>query len=371
MRSTIASGIFFKFSLDYLVILGIIIYVLAAASVSLNRFWQFDAFWYDLGLYDGAIWKVANFQLPVVEQFGPPDKLIFADHFNPSLFLLSPIYWFTDRTEALLVLQAALVGGGAWFAYLIARKNLASRLATVALLFAYLGFVGLQNALYTDFHDTTVATFFVMFLFWTIFNRRWCLFWLSFIIVLGFKESMAGLGVGIGLYLVLTREREIKRGLFAIALSVLWYLAATRIIIPSFSGASFAYEPIWPISAKQAILAFFEPASLKVRTLFFSFLTFGFAPLFSLATMPVVLEHYLERFVLSPSATRWDLGLHYNALISPLFFVASLPFCRLLLTRGKVLINVWSLALIVVVIFLHRFLLHGPLLLATDPIFYR
>ena len=158
----------------FIILLGIIVYIVAAASVSLNRYWQFNAFWYDLGLYDTAIYKVAHFKAPIIEQFAPPDgEIIFADHFNPSLFIFSPIYWFTDKTEAILIAQAVTVGLSAWIAYFIAKKFIKQKITILALVISYLGFVGLQNALYTDFHDTTVATLSLMLTFWAIFSKKW------------------------------------------------------------------------------------------------------------------------------------------------------------------------------------------------------
>ena len=356
---------------DYLIVIIICVYVLAAASVSLNRYWQYDAFWYELGLYSGAIWKVAKFQPPVIEQFEPPKgRIIFADHFNPSLFLFSPIYWFTDRTEALLIAQAVTVGLSAWVAYLTAKKVVKDKLVVLALMTSYLGYVGLQNALYTDFHDTTVATLFVMIVFWSIVSKKWRLYWVFLLISLGFKETMSGLGVGIGLFLILKGQREIKKGILTILISIMWYFVVTKFVIPAFSGGYFSYEPTIPNSIGEAISGFFIPLNLKTRTIFLTFFTFGFAPVFSIATWPIIVEHFAERFVLSQAATRWDLGFHYNALLSPIFLVGTFPFVLWLKKISLPALKIWAIATILVVVYLHRFYLHGPLMLATHPVFY-
>lgn len=356
---------------DYLIVFIICVYGLAAASVSLNRYWQYDAFWYELGLYNSAIWKVAKFQSPVIEQFEPPKgHIIFADHFNPSLFLFSPIYWFTERTEALLIAQAVTVGLSAWIAYLTAKKVVKDKLVVFALITSYLGFVGLQNALYTDFHDTTVATLFVMIVFWSIVSKKWGLYWIFLLTSLGFKETMPGLGIGIGLFLILKCQREIKKGFLTILISLMWYFVVIKFVIPAFSGAHFFYEPVIPNSIGTAISEFFVPLNLKARTIFLTFLTFGFAPLFSIATWPIIVEHFAERFILSQAATRWDLGFHYNALLSPIFLVGTFPFVLWLKKISHPALKIWAIATILVVIYLHRFYLHGPLMLATHPVFY-
>ena len=73
---------------------------------------------------------------------------------------------------------------------------------------------------------------------------------------------------------------------------------------------------------------------------------------------------------MSQAATRWDLGFHYNAVLSPIFFVGSIPFYLFLIRKNIHIARGWAIATIITVIFLHRFYLHGPLLLAHHPVFY-
>jgi len=79
------------------------------SSLSILRHWHFASTAYDLGIFDQAIWQYSR--------FGPPyntvrlhlfqDNLL-GDHFHPIIILLAPLYWFTDKVEALLVAQALL-----------------------------------------------------------------------------------------------------------------------------------------------------------------------------------------------------------------------------------------------------------------------
>src|SRR5690606_312203 len=95
--------------LDYFAIFFFVIFALFGSLVSLHRFWQYDIYYYDFGIFDQALWKVAQFKAPIIEHLVVGGKWIFADHFNPSLFVLSPLYWFTDRSEIMLVAQAVCV----------------------------------------------------------------------------------------------------------------------------------------------------------------------------------------------------------------------------------------------------------------------
>jgi len=122
----------------------------------------------------------------------------------------------------------------------------------------------------------------------------------------------------------------------------------------------------------SGLFDFFLPADLKFRSMLLTFVTFGFLPFVSFATYPLIIEHYLERFVFNFAATRWDLGFHYNALLSPIMFLAALDVLQRIQNHKKLkkILSLWALSIIGIVFFLHRFYLHGPLMLATHPTFY-
>lgn len=98
------------------------LFVLAGSLVSLNRYWQYEVFYYDFGIFDRAIWLVAHFNPPIVDHLVASGKWIFADHFYPSVFLLSPLYWFTDRQEILLIVQSLIVGLSGLVIYFIGKE---------------------------------------------------------------------------------------------------------------------------------------------------------------------------------------------------------------------------------------------------------
>lgn len=353
----------------------IIVYTLAAITVSLNRYWQYQSAYYDFGVIDAAIWKVSRFQLPIVDhhELGNDNVWIFASHLSPSLFLLSPLYWLTDRREILLLAQSLLSGLGAFIGFKIAQKYLKSKLAILALVVAFLGYVGLQNALISEFHDTALSVFPLMLIFWAIYNRKWKTYFICLIILLGIKESFAGLGAAIGLYILLKNRKDYKIALTTVFLSLAWGYLALKVVIPYFSGGRYLYSSTeYPKSIFEGILAFFFP-ELKWKTIWYTFLTFGFLPLFNLALLPAILENFLERFVLSAFSSRWDLGLHYNAPLSPLMFISSLEVLVWMEKRKlfRKLIPVISIFIILTTLVLHRFILRGPLGLFYNPVFYQ
>lgn len=353
------------------IIIIFFVYTLLAILVSLNRYWQYSAFYYDLGIFDQAIWRVSRFLPPVIDHHIVGGKIIFADHFNPSIFLFSPLFWFTDKTEILLIFQVLWVVISAAVMYLIALKILPKqKIIAISLTIAYLGYVGLQNALITDFHDATVAVLPLSLIFWSIINNKIKLYWLFLIILLGFKESMAGLTFGIGIYLIFKKNPARLKGILTILFSLFWAYLTTKILIPYFSQGKYYYEAVYPNSLPALIDGMFSP-TIKIKTMFYSFASFGFLPLLYLPLWPAIFENFFERFVLINSAARWDLGLHYNAPLSPLMFMASLLVLKKINSWSSKAANLISILIIVIILIFHRFTLHGPLALAYNPAFYQ
>src|SRR3989344_2506694 len=360
--------------LNLLVFFGIFFYVVVACVVSVNRYWQFQSFYFDFGIVERAIYEVAHFRAPIVDHpaFGYEQKWMFADHFNPSLYLLSPLYWFTDRREVLLIAQSVMAGVSAWVGYLIARERIKNKLGVLAVLAAYLGYVGLQNALITEFHDATLATLPLMLCFYFATRKRWREFYVCLIILLGLKETFAGLGVGIGVYLLLVYRRQyLRAGIMTILISLLWGLVAVKVIIPYFLGGDYIYTNLGiPDTLSGLLVQIFQP-EVKFRTVFYSFASFGFLPLIFPPILPAIAENFLERFITS-SSSRWDLGFHYNAPVAVLMFVGAVySMARLEKRLSRKLIRVLSAGLILVVLVLHRFVLRGPLQLFFNPVFYQ
>lgn len=354
------------------VIIFIVGYALAAILVSLNRFWQFNAFWYDFGIFDSTIWQLSHFSLPFIIQKAPPNGMIvWGDHFNPSVIFLAPLYWLTDKQEIIITAQVIFVSAGAYVAYLTSRKVVKSSIVKIALIVSFLGFVGMQNALFTDVHNIVFAVLPLTLAIWAIYNRKWKLYFIFLILTIGIQENLALTGAMLGIFLILSK-RNVKVGAVSFLFCAFYFFIAIKFIIPYFNHSGYAYQPEAFNSPLELITRFFVPA-IKVKTMVFSFLTFGLFPLFSFSTWPLVIEQYLERFVLNSAATRWDLGFHYNAVLSPIFFLS----CMVIIIKlqknpfTNKLLKFWGAATIIIVLFLHRFSLHGPLMMATMPAFYQ
>lgn len=359
-----------NFTFNIFIYLLISIYTLACVLVSLHRYWQYDAFYYDLGIFDMAIWKVSRFKAPIIDHLAMGGKWIFADHFVPSIFLFSPLYWITNKTEMLMIVQSLCVGLGLFFGFLIAKKILRHKLIQLALLVSFMGYIGLQNAIISNFHPIVAAILPLMICFWAIINQKWLLYWLSFIILLGFKEDMAIIGFGLGIYIFLRNKKMSKIGVLTSVFSLIYGLLVIKFIIPGFLGKRFGYSPNMDRPLINWITDFFWPP-VKIKTLVVSFATFGFLPLFYLPLLPTILGTFYSRFVLVGGPARFGLAMHYSALISPLMFMASVEALKCLEKKMKPFLSYYALIIIFIVLVFHRFIFHGPLGLVYHPEFYK
>lgn len=349
-----------------------LLFAIAGSLISLHRFWQYEVFLYDFGIYDQAIWKIAHFQAPIIEHIVISGKWIFADHFTPSLWLLAPLYWFTDKSEILFIAQAVCVSLSGFMLFLIGRKITKNDLFSLVILLCYFLFAGLQNAVIIDFHEVTIATLFFILTYFFLLRKQYLLYAVFLLITLGFKESNFLLGIGIGISVFFIDKKLWKLALATCIFSLVYGMTVMHLIIPFFSHDGYHYNQ--SISANPlAIATSFVDKPVKLHTLFFSFASFGFLPLLSPAFYALLFQDFLVRFYPELQVTRWTLGLHYSALTAVIMGIGSLfsySFLKKILRKQLL----WYIFLGIIscnALFLYRFILHGSFGLAYNPVFYQ
>jgi uncharacterized membrane protein len=352
-------------------ILLCVMFILAGSAVSLNRYWQYETFFYDFGIFDQALWKVAHFSPPIIDHLVVGGKWIFADHFNPSIFILSPLYWLTDKREIILIAQAVIVGLSGLVLYLIGFEVLKNRLYSFSVLVCYLLFAGLQNAVITDFHEVTIATLPLMLTYLAIIKRRALLFLCMLILTLGFKESNFLLGFAIGISIFFINRSWLKLALITCAISLIWGFVSINYVIPYFSGGIYQYGIDISYNPVTVASTFFDN-KIKIHTLLYTFLSFGFLPLLSYQFWTLIFQDFLTRFYSPLWFLRFDLGLHYSALTSAIMGLSSIFSLKIMrrFIRSKIILNLIALILILNALFLYRVVLHAPFGLAYNPRFY-
>lgn len=356
---------------DKLAIVFFVLYTLAAVLVSVHRFWQYEVFYYDFGIFDQAIWKVSQFQAPIIEHLVVGGKWNLADHFTPGLYLLAPLYWLTDKQEIMLAAQAISVGLSAGVLYLIGKKVLNHSGYAFICMVVYALFVGLQNAIISDMHEVTFMTLPLMLVFWAVVTGRKKALYIFLLLMLSFKESTFLLGFGIALWMLVARRGWWKHAVAVFLISAVWGYLAINVFIPYFAQAPYQYKPDMPKGPINIAKAFFDE-KLKRETLFYTLASFGFVALLAPQTWPLLGQDFLVRFVPYNTGTRWTMGLHYSAQTAVVLGIATVYGLWMLrrLPYTKKLAPFIAIGILGLSVFIYQFVLHGPLGLSYNPAFY-
>ncbi len=353
--------------MKWLVFILFLLFTISSTLVSLNRFWQYEVFYYDFGIFDRAIWQAAHFQAPIIDHLVVGGKWIFADHFNPSIFIFSPLYWLTNRSEILLIAQAVVVGLSGLVIYQIGKIVTKHSFFSLGVVVCYYLFIGLQNAVISDFHETTLTTLFITLAYYFFLKNRKIWFLMFFILILGFKESNFLLGMGMAVSIALLNKTWRKFSFHLIILSIIWGIVAIKLLIPYFSGGIFQYEVVFSWDKLNIIADLFD-SEMKRSVVFDSLFAFGLLPIVNPAFWFVIIQDFLVRFL----SGRVSLGLHYSAMLGSIMAIASIYSFSLIIKVRDIRRHFYLVPIILILtsFFLYRFVMHGPLALSYHPQFY-
>jgi len=294
-------------------------FTLVYTGVAWIRHSHFESFAYDLGIYDQGVWLLSQFKFPYSTI---KEMIIWGDHFSPSLVLAAPFYWLMGDVRILLFLQALVVCAGAIPIYWLGRKYLKSKALPLVISFSYLVYFGLQNGLLFDFHLSVIYVGLIAWIFYFADNKKWLMYFLLTFILIGLKEDAPVITFSIGLF-VIFRYRNYLVGLITMFISALSLIAITQYVIPYFNPAGFHYMVQLPATISEWWVALTYPA-VKTKTLFVSFLPFGFLPIFSVSGLIQIVVHFLEHFVGKDLIGRWDIYLHYRAPLSAFMAIGTI-----------------------------------------------
>ncbi|MBP6313119.1 MAG: DUF2079 domain-containing protein [Flavobacteriales bacterium] len=330
------------------VLVGLIVFTLVYASISLVNHWLFRTSALDLGLYTNAAWKYAHFMLPDRSLFRWDRDSLFADHMDLHLMLWAPLtYLFGEWT--LLIVQIIAIPFGAYgvykFSLSISRNKF---LATIAM-FSTLGFYGVFSALAQDFHSNVVACMALPWYFYFLHQRKLNATWWVLVFMLVAKENM-GLWLGavslaaIGLpyFTHVPRKLLITQGVVAFG----WSVLCIGMIMPALDSASTYHQMVkYPVLGSSSgelfetvfthpfnvFRAFFEDTEgkhpfgtgLKLEFYFIILLSGAWALIrswpFFLMTLPLLAQKMLHE-----DYTKWGLFAHYSiefAVLLPLAII--------------------------------------------------
>ena len=336
------------------IVLLIFIFAVLYSLLSIIRHNRFDSFAYDLGIYDQVVWQYSRLKIPYSSI---KEKIIFGDHFTPTLAFLAPLYWIWNNVRTLLIFQSFWVSISAFGFYLLAKHKKLPLLPIFAVLFSYLSFFGIQNAINFDFHEIMVGIGFLpwIFLFWE--KEDWGKTILLSIFFLGSKENLALIIFGLG-FLTLFKK-NIKVGGLIIFLSCAYFVLVVNKIIPFFSPVGYEYQPSLPATPLGFIQSFFLPKE-KTQTLIYSFFWFSFLPLFNPGALFLSLIDFSQYFLSGEKySSMWGLYMHYRASVAPILAWGMINSFSSL-KRKKINVNYLAVLAIIIPLLLD-YQLHLPL----------
>ena len=190
----------------------------------------------DLGIVDQAVYLISQGQSPISTLI---HFHILGDHAAWILYPLSLLYKVYPDVHMLFVVQAVLLALGALPTWHLAREAGLKEAQATAIAVVYLLYPLVFNINLFDFHLDAIA---VPAILWAVLAARrgqtaW--FCCAIALVMGCKAVFALTVAAMGFWLLVCEKRRLC-GVIAIVTGVAWFLLATEVIIPSFSGAEAA-----------------------------------------------------------------------------------------------------------------------------------
>ena len=214
----------------------IIVSTLTLLTCSSLRHILFQSTAYDLAIFDNGIYLISQGKIPFVSLRGIH---ILGDHAAFILYAIAGLYKIYPSVYWLFGLQAIALSLGALPVWQLARNaNLNHNLATV-IAASYLLYPLIFNLNLFDFHPETLT---LPAFFWALLAVRinnTLMFSLALIFILSCRDALSLTIIAMGVWLLLV-EKKIKLGLISLGGGIIWFVLATKVIIPQFSGEQVA-----------------------------------------------------------------------------------------------------------------------------------
>lgn len=309
---------------------GIIVYSAFLFLTTISRYNRYLSEAIDVFYYHSAIWQLSEFKIPMFDNGSAP---VWADHFEPIIFLLVPLYWVIHNAQVIFAVQAAVAISGAIPLYLAGKKILHSQALALTLGLSYLMFGGMQYGYAYGFHPIVFfpTVFFWMYYFYV--SKKTKLYWVFVVLCLFVKEEVAFIMLFWGLYLFFIRNEK-KRGVLTGILGALWYLLCFQIVFPFFNkGASYRHfgQYMNAFSSPVHFLTSLVTPSYKIDTVFHTFGSFGFLLILFPPALILIIPSLFEK-LLSDNIAAIN-GTHYSAAITGVVLVGTVEALYFFLKR--------------------------------------
>jgi uncharacterized membrane protein len=223
-------------------------------AVSVAFWWRMEHNSPDVAIFEQSLYNTLHGRFLQYSCDGKfPDTQVprFADHFDPILLLLLPLYALYNSPVWLLATQALVLASGALPVRGLALRLGAGPAGATLLGLAYLAHPAIASAVLAEFHPGVLGGPFVLWGLHLLLGGRMVGGWVMMILALSCKESLPGTVCMAGLYLTLRGMR--RPGLSLAAFSLAWGVLALKVIIPHFSPTG--QSTYWAMLYPQGIMA--------------------------------------------------------------------------------------------------------------------
>jgi uncharacterized membrane protein len=229
------------------VAVGIATYILLMGTIVVTRHWALRTHALDLGQPVQVLWNIlrgAGPELTQIPGFVSGDRMSrWGDHFEPILYVLTPVAWLWPGAESLLLQQTVGLAAGAVFAYGYARHRIGiSAAAAFALL--YLLNPSLHGINLRDMHPAAFVIPCILAAAWAWDRGRyvWCA--VALVLTLACREDAALAVVGFGIWLALARGRWAVGAAVAVV-AVLVLFVDLHYVIPYYRNEGKPYNHLY------------------------------------------------------------------------------------------------------------------------------
>lgn len=360
-----------------ILIATLIVYCLAFSKLSVRNHELYQTFAWDLGFFDQLLWQASSGRLNFVSSIGNIN--LVGDHFQPILFLITPLYWLWNDVRVILIAQTIIIASAAVPLYLLAKKKfemnhfganeVSDRVLPFLISAGYLLFHGTQFTVTNEFHQSAFIPLFLSLGFYFIETGKTKKGIVSLLILLLVREETALLIFGIGL-MYLVRHR-IKLGISLAIVGIISFFLLVLLIIPRISSQGgyihlgYGEIGVTPVEVVKNILQdplktlrlLFSPKE-KIAQVRNSLLAFAGLPLLSPALLIPVGIQYAVRFIDTRNIHRWLDMNHYAASVGPLLAVATIQTISKMKSR---IIRRSMMAVLIIGIVGTNVLVHAPI----------
>ena len=342
--------------------------------LSLWRYNIGQVFYYDFGHFARILWLISQFSNPLINHKVLGEIHFLGDHFSPSLYLLSPLFWITNKSYILLIEQDIATIFSGILVFQIARKEKLPFIFSYLISCVFLIFAGLENPLVTDWHtESTAVIFLLLFIYFFFYSKKQCIAIFFACIFIGFKDSNAISLIFILIPYFFLFKSDRKKIFYLAIFSLIWFIIVGYVITPMISQQAYLYSPVLPANPVSYVTNYFN-TPIKQRLVIDSFGSFAFMPLFSGAfIIPIIAELGIRLIPTYMHSQCFTLGMHYNVFLAAFLALATIhafKYLQLILKTNKIMYLIISFFLLFSLLYAKK-ITHPPILMALNPVFWK